>query len=222
MVDCWIRFLISRCWCSTEPSTRLLALAGENQNIMLLLSYRNQRITIVSKPFSPLKIRSWPKIRIHWKWLKLFVRWVISPLVIHLPVIALTSPPGIMILTRIYELGKQTKACSGNSRQQTKRKQQKTAAVVIIKNVLHEKSFWKWPQIEFSKVASILAGIPAISCLVERSFSRLWRLKTYLRSTMGQNSLAIICIERSYGNKSIANSMDSILTFFQTTPYNNN
>ena len=31
---------------------------------------------------------------------------------------------------------------------------------------------------------------------------------------MGQNSLAIICIESSYGNKSIVNSMDSILTFF--------
>ena len=31
---------------------------------------------------------------------------------------------------------------------------------------------------------------------------------------MGQNSLAIICIESSYGNKSIVNSMDSVLTFF--------
>ena len=54
--------------------------------------------------------------------------WVISPLVIHLPVTALTSPPGIIILTRIYELDKQTNACSANSRQHTKRKQQKTAA----------------------------------------------------------------------------------------------
>ena len=31
---------------------------------------------------------------------------------------------------------------------------------------------------------------------------------------MGQNSLAIICIESSYGNKSIVNSVDSVLTFF--------
>lgn len=27
---------------------------------------------------------------------------------------------------------------------------------------------------------------------------------------MGQNSLAVICTERSFGNKSIVNSMDSI------------
>ncbi|CAH3139773.1 unnamed protein product [Porites lobata] len=48
---------------------------------------------------------------------------------------------------------------------------------------------------EFSKVVSILAVIPATSCSAERSFSGLRRLKTYLRSTMGQsrlNSLAII------------------------------
>ena len=140
---------------------------------------------------------------------------MISPLVIHLPVIAFTSPPGIMILTRIYELDKQTNACSANSRQHSKRKQQKTAAEVI--KVLH--ASWKLPQIEFSKVASILAVIPATSYLAERSFSRLWRLKTYLRSTMGQNSLAIICIESSYGNESIVNSMDSILTFLKTTPW---
>lgn len=30
--------------------------------------YRNQRITIVATLFSSLSIRSWPKMRIHWKW----------------------------------------------------------------------------------------------------------------------------------------------------------
>ena len=39
---------------------------------------------------------------------------------------------------------------------------------------------------EFSNVAHILAVIPATSCSAERSFSALRRLKTYLRSTMGQ------------------------------------
>ena len=52
-----------------KPSTRLQALVGENQNLrktsMLLLRYRNQRITIVSTPLSPLWIRSWPKLRIN-------------------------------------------------------------------------------------------------------------------------------------------------------------
>ena len=54
---------------------------------------------------------------------------------------------------------------------------------------------------EFMKVVSILAVIPATSCSAERSFSGLRRLKSYLRSTMGQarvSSLALINIEREY------------------------
>ena len=38
---------------------------------------------------------------------------------------------------------------------------------------------------EFSKVVNILAVVPATSCSVERSFSALRRLKTYVLSTMG-------------------------------------
>ena len=51
---------------------------------------------------------------------------------------------------------------------------------------------------EFSKFASILAIIPATSCSVERSFSRLERLKTYLRNKMGQNRLNSLAIYRLY------------------------
>ena len=40
---------------------------------------------------------------------------------------------------------------------------------------------------EFAKVSHILAVIPATSCSAERSFSALRQLKTYLRSTMGNN-----------------------------------
>ncbi|KYM99568.1 Zinc finger MYM-type protein 1, partial [Cyphomyrmex costatus] len=43
----------------------------------------------------------------------------------------------------------------------------------------------------------ILLTIPTTSCIAERSFSTLRRMKTYLRSTMGQsrlNSLAILHI----------------------------
>ena len=39
------------------------------------------------------------------------------------------------------------------------------------------------------KVFTILATIPATSCSAERSFSALRRMKTYLRSTMGQERL---------------------------------
>ena len=90
----------------------------------------------------------------------------------------------------------------------------KTPAEVI--EVLNANSLYEMTP-EFSKVASILAVIPATSCSAERSFSGLRRLKTYLRSTMGQNrlnSLAIVCIERSYGNKVIVNSMNKIINTF--------
>ena len=45
---------------------------------------------------------------------------------------------------------------------------------------------------EFSKVVHILAVIPATSCSAERSFSALRRLKTYLRSTLGQQRVSNI------------------------------
>ena len=41
----------------------------------------------------------------------------------------------------------------------------------------------------FYKASSILATIPATSCSAERFFSGLPRVKTYLRSTMGQERL---------------------------------
>ena len=92
----------------------------------------------------------------------------------------------------------------------------KTAADVI--ETLHANRLFEMVP-EFSKVVSILAVIPAKSCSAERSFSGLRRLKTYLCSTMGQsrlNSLAIISIERAYGNiyRVIADSIDKIIDTF--------
>ena len=58
-----------------------------------------------------------------------------------------------------------------------------------------------------SKVASILAVIPATPCSADSGGD----------STMGQhrlNSLAIICIDRAYGNQVIANSMDKMTDIF--------
>ena len=69
----------------------------------------------------------------------------------------------------------------------------------------------------FYKVASILATIQATSCSAERSFSTLRRMKTYLRSTMGQDrlhDLAIINVERAYTNEVIDNYMDKIIDTF--------
>lgn len=67
------------------------------------------------------------------------------------------------------------------------------------------------------EAATILASIPATSCSAERSFSGLRRMKTYLRSTMGQerlNSIAVINIERAYSNTTIKNDMAKIIDTF--------
>ena len=67
------------------------------------------------------------------------------------------------------------------------------------------------------KVFSIPATIPATSCSAERSFSALRRLKTYLRSTMGQkrlNSIALINVERAYANSALKNDMEKIIDIF--------
>ena len=70
---------------------------------------------------------------------------------------------------------------------------------------------------EFSKVVHILAAIPATSCSAKRSFTALRRLKTYLRSTMGQqrvSNIALINIERAYPNSGVSNDMDRIIDIF--------
>ena len=70
---------------------------------------------------------------------------------------------------------------------------------------------------ELSKALQILSVIPATSCSAERSFSSLRRLKTYLRSTMGQerlSNLALLHIEREYVNKAIIEDMEDIINTF--------
>ena len=70
---------------------------------------------------------------------------------------------------------------------------------------------------EFSNVVHILAVIPATSCPAERSFSTLRRLKTYLRSTMGQqrvSNITLINIERAYANSVVNNDKDRIIDIF--------
>ena len=64
------------------------------------------------------------------------------------------------------------------------------------------------------KVASILATIPATPCAAERSFSALRRIKTFLRSAVGQDrlsSIAVINIKRKYVNKTMQDDMQTII-----------
>ena len=70
---------------------------------------------------------------------------------------------------------------------------------------------------EFSKVLKIYAVLPISSCEAERSFSALRRLKTYLRSNMGQNrlsSLALMHIERNIVNNVLKEDMNLLIDMF--------
>ena len=101
------------------------------------------------------------------------------------PVIALTWLPGTITSSRSYS--RQTNTLFSQFKTVHEEKLIKTATEVI----------------------------PATSRSADCSFSGIRRFKTYLRSTMGQNrlnSLAIACIERSYGNKVIVNCMDEIFS----------
>ena len=83
-------------------------------------------------------------------------------------------------------------------------------------NILFKRKLFTFlPQL--SKIAKIFASIPATSSTVERSFSTLRRLKSFLRSTMGQarlSSIAIINIERPYANRILQESMGRIIDIF--------
>ena len=78
----------------------------------------------------------------------------------------------------------------------------------ILETVYENDLFDMFP--EFSNVAHILVMIPATSCSAERSFSALRRLKTYLRSTMGQQRVSNITLINSVINK----DMDRIIDIF--------
>ena len=71
---------------------------------------------------------------------------------------------------------------------------------------------------EFSKVVHIIAVISVTSgCSAERSFSALPRIKTYLRSTMGQqrvSNIALINIEKPYANSVVNNDMGRVIDIF--------
>ena len=70
---------------------------------------------------------------------------------------------------------------------------------------------------ELFKALQISSVIPATICSTEKSFSSLRRLKTYLRSTMGQgrlSNLALLHIVREYVNKVIIEDIEDIINTF--------
>ena len=92
--------------------------------------------------------------------------------------------------------------------------QRKNAAVMV--KTMHQNGLHDILPVLY-KVTSILATIPATSCSTERSFSALRGIKTFLRSTMGQDrlsSIAVINIERKYATKTMQNDMQRIIDIF--------
>ena len=66
----------------------------------------------------------------------------------------------------------------------------------------------------FSNVVHILGVLPATLCSAERSFSTLHRLKTYLRSTMGQQRVSNIAVINTERASVVNNNMDRIIDIF--------
>ena len=68
----------------------------------------------------------------------------------------------------------------------------------------HPIFFGERARCNFGKVVIILSVAPTVLCYAEQSFSVLRRLKTNLRSTMGQDylsHLALLCIDSVYVNR---------------------
>ena len=69
----------------------------------------------------------------------------------------------------------------------------------------------------FVSAVKILGTIPATPCSAERSFSGLRRMKSYLRSTMGEarlRSLAVLNIEREYSQACVSSQIDQVIDVF--------
>lgn len=66
----------------------------------------------------------------------------------------------------------------------------------------------------YTKFVELLLTIPGSSCTNERSFSLMRRVKTYLRSTMGQQRLNNISILAAYRELSDQTNMDEIVDDF--------
>lgn len=74
---------------------------------------------------------------------------------------------------------------------------------------------------ETEKALKILIALPCTTCTVERSFSSLRRLKTWLRSTMAEdrlNGLAIMSVHRAIINKNLNNFNDKVVESFAKNP----
>lgn len=74
---------------------------------------------------------------------------------------------------------------------------------------------------ETEKALKILIALPCTTCTVERSFSSLRRLKTWLRSTMAEdrlNGLAMMSVHRAIINKNLNNFNDKVVESFAKNP----
>ena len=98
---------------------------------------------------------------------------------------------------------------------------EKDSSALEILTLLHESGTVAMI-LELAKTILILAVIPATSCIAERSFRSLHRLKTYHRNTCGQerlSSLTLLHIETEFVNKVLMETMIDV--FRRKTPARN-
>ena len=85
----------------------------------------------------------------------------------------------------------------------------------IIAKMVESEAHFLMP--ELLKIVKIFATMPTTSAQAERSFSTLRRLKTYLRSTMGQerlSSLTLMSMEREVVNRVLESNMEGMIDTF--------
>lgn len=76
---------------------------------------------------------------------------------------------------------------------------------------------------EVTRLVRLALTVPVTSCSSERSFSGLRRLKTYLRSTMGQARLNHVAVLNCHKNLSRTRNLDALAdTFIRCTPARSN
>ena len=153
---------------------------------MLLLGHRNHRITIMSTPFTPLWIRYWPKLRFS---------------------------DSFDLVARYYNIDRELLQADQRLFSQFKaahvEKSIKTAAEVI--EVLNENSLHEMTPELIKLKGRVHSARHPLNIMLGSALVQ-WTLKDL--PSVGRNSLTTVCVQRSYGNKVIVDSMDKIINIF--------
>ena len=68
------------------------------------------------------------------------------------------------------------------------------SSITCVIHLFRVNPHWRQMLSEMTRLLTLYLCIPVISCTAERNFSSLWRLKTFLRSTMSQERLNHVAV----------------------------